>query len=364
MRGEVWKKIIAWTTAAACAASVACACALRPSSGTERDPAPESGAVLSVREERGIRLNVERRVHDSLHWYEKDEMGEADEDGNEPTDGEEIFEGEYIVTATVEGEGLDEAQKSVRFWAKFKDPSSDWAKEKDLDRYIRIEAEGNTATIKCHNPFAEQIEVIAESVYIVGVRAVLTLDYKEKVELAGIFVNGTYLGSVSCDHYELEAYKDRSAEIECAFMSSLYTIPADPVTAKIEIKRSEKLAELFPSAEEIFPEYTVTGTFGGEETIHADHFFDETMIQALFLDGFPEQKTQEEIDELYKKLEQMAEEDEPYYRLFAEITYDGEEPIRRELGGFAPNFRQLKEWYETFTNMTVSFGTEGNRITV
>ena len=78
-----------------------------------------------------------------------------------------IAETAYTVTATVNGDGLTDAQKNVTWSAPaFKNPSSSWASGKNVSNYVTTSTNGNQITVSCLQAFGEQIVIKCTSSYI------------------------------------------------------------------------------------------------------------------------------------------------------------------------------------------------------
>lgn len=103
-----------------------------------------------------------------------------------PAAASEIQSEGVTITATVLPETVSD--KSVTFTFAFKDPSSEWARGKDVKDYLSVTAgiDNISATVKCLQAFGEQIVITASSVTPnkngEPVRKTCTVDYLQRIK--------------------------------------------------------------------------------------------------------------------------------------------------------------------------------------
>ena len=116
-----------------------------------------------------------------------------------------LAESAFQVTATVEGKCITEGQKTVTW-------NHGWASDngaENVSDYVKLTSKGNTATLECLKEFGVQIIVTATSTLNTAKTGTCTVDYKEKIEFAGL----TYVG-----------FEDKSLE-ECNDVLERIEIP-------------------------------------------------------------------------------------------------------------------------------------------
>ncbi len=106
----------------------------------------------------------------------------------------EASESAYSITATVLPEHA--ADKSLNWSIAYEDPDHGWVQipdNKNVEDFVSLTVDENTATISCIKPFGARIVIKATSVSNPEVSATCTLDYVQKASSTYTLKYGTYI---------------------------------------------------------------------------------------------------------------------------------------------------------------------------
>ena len=123
------------------------------------------------------------------------------------------------------------SDKSVNWSVTFADPSSDWATGKAVADYLTVTPASSgsaKATIKCLQPFGEQIIVTVSSVSNPTAKASCTIDFLHRIKLSvfnGELIDDCVLLPFSAKYFSLE--KSFSNALIFSFADLPYTMSAD-----------------------------------------------------------------------------------------------------------------------------------------
>ena len=270
-----------------------------------------------------------------------------------------IAETAYTVTATVTGASLTSEQKNVTWGAAaFKNPSSSWATGKSVSTYVTATPSGNKLTLQCLKAFGEQIVVKCTSSFNSAVSKELTVDYKEKVEFTGITLDSKNVTGTLTETLNITG--DRNAKVVGTFThSDAYTIKGDTVTAVVKFTRTSDLSSAVTSSFAArFPEYTVTVTSASPNGTIND-FLDKETHNKIFLEGYPSTFTAANMLTVYNGLASMDRSLKPHYAVTATVTgaSSSSSAQQKSLGNIKLNFAEIRTWYESFSDLSISFGS-------